>query len=224
MSAVRTIWNKIRKRMAGSSYIWILDNGHGAKTTDRQSPPLEDGTIFYEYEFNRAIVERLIAKLTEAEIDYIDLVPDYQDVGNFVMGRIVRANKRTYPKPAIYLSIHADAAPSNLCDEDGWAQERIHGATTFYGSNDGATIAARFVQDLDKDGVFKPRGFRRKVDKDGDQYYAVIRETKMVAVILELGFFNNKTEVVKLLSPEYRDKITETLFKTIQGIENDRPI
>lgn len=224
MSAARKIWNKIRKAMAGSSYIWILDNGHGARTVDRQSPPLEDGTIFYEYEFNRAIVEGLITKLAAAQIDYIDLVPDYEEVGNFVMGRIVRANRRTYPKTAIYLSFHADAAPENLCDAQGWAQERIHGATTFYGSNDGATIAARFVQDLEKDQLFKSRGFRKKLADNGDQYYAVIRETKMVAIILELGFFNNKTQVVNLLSPEFRLQIVETLFKTIQGIENDRPI
>ena len=212
--------------MAGSNYIWILDNGHGALTTDRKSPPISEGVVFYEYEFNRAIVQRLITKLAEAGIDYVDLVPDYENVGNFVMGRIARANKRTYPKTALYLSFHSDAAPETLCDGDGWVinAERVRGATTFYESNDGAKIAARFVQNLENDGLFNSRGFRRRTNKDGEQYYAVLRETKMTAIIIELGFFNNKLEVVNLLDNTFRDQIADSIFKTIQQIENDKPV
>lgn len=200
-------------------YVWIFDNGHGARTPDRKSPTLPDSRVFYEYEFNRAIVERLITRCTAAGIAYFDLVPDSADVGNFVMGRVARANRKSYVRTPIYISIHADAAPRNLTDAQGWAQANIKGTTAFYESNQGGRIANKFVQNLGADNVFRNRGFRRRLNDKGEQYYYVLRETKMVAVILELGFFNNQEEVVNLLDENFRDLIADSLFRTIQEIE-----
>jgi N-acetylmuramoyl-L-alanine amidase len=41
-------------------FLWILDNGHSKATPGKRSPKLEDGRQFFEYEFNRDIVKRLM--------------------------------------------------------------------------------------------------------------------------------------------------------------------
>ena len=45
--------------------IILLDNGHGKNCAGKRSPKLEDGSQFFEYEFNRDIVRRIAEKLNE---------------------------------------------------------------------------------------------------------------------------------------------------------------
>lgn len=196
-------------------YTWILDNGHGALNKHNRSPQLEDGSFMYEYEFNRAIVERLLKLCKDAGIVTVDLVPDYNEVSNFVMGRIARANKLM--GRAIYLSIHADAAPSGLCDKEGWC-DKVHGSTVYFDSSKGMAIGKKFAENLAS--LFKNKGIKRRTNQSGGQYYAVLRETKMTALIIELGFMTNKEEVTKLMDPLFRDEIAKNLFATIKSIED----
>lgn len=207
------------KKLLGMGYTWILDNGHGRLTAGNRSPVLPDGRQFFEYEFNRAIVERLMVLLKAEGIRYVDLVPDYNDVGNFVMGRIARANKVPLPNRCIYLSIHADAAPSNLLNEDGWGDP--NGSTVYYSGNSTLKYAKAFSDALAT--IFRSRGVKVRLNEKGEQYYAVIRETKkMPALILELGFYTNLEEVQKLLDDSFRDQIAQALFNAIKKLDNAR--
>ena len=195
---------------------WIIDNGHGKLTSGKRSPVLPDGRQFFEYEFNRDVAVRLMALLKQAGIPYVDLVPDNETLGNFVMGRIGRANALPGSRNMVYLSIHSDAAPDNLADEDGWSQP--NGATVFYESNEGMKMAKEFAEALTS--IFNYRGIKRRLNNDGKQFYAVLRDTKMVALLLELGFYTNKEEVQRLLDGDFRQQIAVTLCETIKRIEN----
>ncbi|HFA48178.1 MAG TPA: hypothetical protein ENJ95_04080, partial [Bacteroidetes bacterium] len=65
-------------------YLWCLDNGHGKLQAGKRSPVWqEDGknVQFFEYEFNRDIVKRIIKELKKKGVKYFDVVPDYLTVG-----------------------------------------------------------------------------------------------------------------------------------------------
>ena len=99
-------------------YMWCLDNGHGKKTAGKNSPVFDDGeTQFFEYEFNRDVVERIIEKLQEAGVAYADLMPDVENIGNDLEERVKRANEWQTDLPKLFISIHSNAAPA---DDTGW--------------------------------------------------------------------------------------------------------
>lgn len=58
----------------------VLDNGHGRETPGKRSPKFEDGTQFFEWEFNRDIVNRIAAQLKDLNIPYEILVPETTDI------------------------------------------------------------------------------------------------------------------------------------------------
>lgn len=60
--------------------IVLLDNGHGGivngeyQTTGKRSPIWDDGSQLFEGEFNRAIVNRIIERLTSLNINYVQFL------------------------------------------------------------------------------------------------------------------------------------------------------
>ena len=50
--------NKVSILM-NKNIVIVLDNGHGENTPGKRSPKLEDGSQFFEWEFNRDIVNRI---------------------------------------------------------------------------------------------------------------------------------------------------------------------
>ena len=58
-----------------NKHLWILDAGHGINTKGKRSPVWKDGSQLLEWEFNRAIVNRIAEKCKEKGIAYHILVP-----------------------------------------------------------------------------------------------------------------------------------------------------
>ena len=56
----------------------------------------------------------------------------------------------------------------------------------------------------------------RKVKEAG---FYVLKNTKMPAILTENGFYSNQEECLKLLSPEWRDKIAAAHLRAMQEIE-----
>ncbi len=69
-----------------SNYLWIFDNGHGGiidgvyQTSGKRSPKWDDGSILYEGEFNRAIVNRLMKLCDDAGMECVNLVDTQEDI------------------------------------------------------------------------------------------------------------------------------------------------
>lgn len=198
-------------------YLWCLDNGHGKKTAGKRSPVFDDGTTqFFEYEFNRDIVARIIVGLEEEGIQYFNVVPEV-DIDNFLQGRVNRANRKSSQLPKLYLSIHSNAGPSQA--NSPWTGSNTKGIETWYyhGSKKGQKLAAAFQKHLLAETGFRNRHLKSRPDR---QFY-VLRKTAMTSVLTENGFFNNKNEALELMKPAVRQKVANAHIKAIIEIEEN---
>lgn len=201
-------------------YLWCLDNGHGKLQAGKRSPKFKlDGkeTQFFEYEFNRDIVERIIKALDKEGVKYYDIVPDYLEVGSFLSERVDRANKKKSDLPKIYVSVHANAGPSAPGSE--WANDSIRGIETWYAHNStkGKKIAAVFQKCL----IAKTGFHDRKLRSTKENSLYVLVKTTMPAVLTENGFFNNEKEVLELMKSAVRQKIADAHVAAILEIEKN---
>jgi N-acetylmuramoyl-L-alanine amidase len=199
-------------------FCWCLDNGHGKLQAGKRSPLFDDGkTRFFEYEFNRDVVERIIEALEKQGVEYYDIVPDYLEVGSFLPERVERANKKKSDLPKIYVSVHANAGPAP--DDSSWVSSSIKGIETWFAQNStkGKKIAAVFQKHLIKETGLNNRNLKSTAEKP----LYVLEKTIMPAVLTENGFYNNKTEVKELMKPEMRQKIADAHVAAILEIEKN---
>jgi N-acetylmuramoyl-L-alanine amidase len=200
-----------------AKYLWCLDNGHGKLQPGKRSPLLADGTSrFFEYEFNRDIVERIKKALDKKGVKYFDVVPDYLTVGSFLPERVDRANKKVSDLPKIYLSVHSNAGPSL---PDQWVADDVNGIETWYaeGSTKGKKIATIFQQQLIAYLGWKNRNIKSTTQTS----LYVLLKTTMPAILTENGFYNNKKEVLELMKPSVRQIIADAHVAAIMQIEKE---
>ncbi len=202
-----------------SKYLWLFDNGHGGiidgvyQTAGKRSPVWDDGSILYEGEFNRGIVDRLV-KLCEANnIDYVNLVDTQEDVS--LGDRVRSANNlaKSSDKKCIYVSIHANGFDKESAN--GWSVYTSPGKTK---SDDIATIL--FEKAMRE---FKGEYMRKDTtdgDPDKESNFYVLVNTSMPAILSENFFMTNYDNCHKyLLSEEGRDRIAKIHFEMIQQVE-----
>ncbi len=195
-------------------YMWCLDNGHGKFTAGKRSPKFEDGTRFFEYEFNRDIVKRIIKKLDEVGVAYFNVVPEVE-TDNFLSGRVGRANAFQSDLPKLFISIHANAARSESMNH--WANPPAKGIETWYytGSKRGKKLATIFQKQM-----FKYTGMVNRGLKATKNLY-VLRNTKMTAILTENGFYNHKDEAQDLMKDEFRQLIADAHIAAILEVEKN---
>ena len=183
--------------------IVLLDNGHGGlingeyQTSGKRSPIWQDGSQLFEGEFNRSIVARIVESLTALQMPYINIVPETRDVT--LSTRIKRANDVTN-KSCFYLSVHSNAGGGK-----GFEVFTSPGETT------SDKIASIFGEEFNK--IFPNRKLRADYsdgDLDKESSFAVIRKTRMPAVLTENFFMDNEEECKKLLmTRQGRDLIAD---------------
>jgi len=188
-------------------YLWILDNGHGVETSGKRSPRFEDGRQLLEYEFNRAIVKRIIDRLDELGVAYLNLVPGENDVP--LADRVALASTcDDKGLGKVYVSVHGNAAT------DLWSI--ASGVETYHypNSQTGISLATVFQKHIVQQTEWKDRGIK-------EAKFYVLRKTTMPAILTENGFFSNKAQCEQMLSMEYRDKVAEAHVQAILEIEKD---
>lgn len=192
-------------------YCWCIDPGHGKLQRGKRSPKLEDGNQFLEYVFNRVITQSLIQVLDKLNIIYYNVVPEIV-CGAMLEGRVYRANSFKSKLPKMFLSIHANAAPA---PSNGWCDDSITGIETFCfrrNESKGHRGARIFQRHLIANTGAKDRGVK-------EANFFVLKKTAMPAILVELGFYNNRREVELLMNPEYQNKLVIALASAIQQIE-----
>ena len=193
-------------------YLWCLDNGHGKLTAGKRSPKFENGSRFFEYEFNRDIVKRVIEKLNEIGVKHFNVVPEV-DTDNFLQGRVERANEKVSDLPKIFLSIHANAFGNS-----GWEAPKGIETWHFHNSRTGQSLARVFQKHL----IAKTGWSNRKLKSyPGSKQFYVLRNTNMPAVLTENGFYTNKEECALLMKSEIRQKIANAHVDAILEIEKN---
>lgn len=196
-------------------YLWLIDEGHGGvingipQTAGKRSEDPVKGT-FYEGVSNRRLGERLFKKLQRNCINYLDIVPDDQDM---TLGERVRiANAKHTARDCIYLSIHSDGF--HIESASGWSAFTYHGQTK---SDNVATILYKHA----KEAGVKLRTDFSDGDPDKEANFYVLRETTMPAVLIENLFMTNKKDRAFLESEEGQETLVNIIFKTIQEVERN---
>jgi N-acetylmuramoyl-L-alanine amidase len=199
-----------------SKYLWCLDNGHGKQQAGKRSPRFTwkgKEVQLLEYQFNRDIVERIMKGLDQYGISYFDIVPDYNEVGSFLKGRVERANKKTSSLPKIYVSVHGNAGPRSHGD---WTS--ASGIETWYHSRNGAKIAAIFQRFLT---TALPDWRNRHLKSTEIKGIYVLKHTSMPAILTENGFYNNLREAREMMEDSVRQKIADAHINAILYIEKN---
>lgn len=191
-------------------YLWCLDNGHGEETPGKRSPEFEDGSRMFEWEFNRDINRRIMARLDEIGVQYHNVVPETTDIS--LLDRCTRVNNLASELPKLFVSIHANAFGMG-----DWSA--ANGVETWYmvGSSKGQRLASAFQAKLAELGM-ADRGIRFRTPAQKSFY--VLRRTSPPAALTENGFYTNKAECEKLKSEEFRQKIAEAHVQAILEIEH----
>lgn len=204
-----------------SKYTYLLDAGHGGiingkyVTPGKRSPKFEDGSQLFEGVNNREIVNKLILALYKENIKYVDIVASQEDVPLSI--RVNNANKLSKVKSCIYISIHSDA------NGDGTKWDQASGLSVYTSkgqtrSDNFAEIIINKLQDNFKQTV-KWRTDITDKDKDKEENFYVLRETKCPAILCELGFHTNKEEAKKMLTNEWKENVVKSIIEAIKEFE-----
>jgi len=198
-------------------YTWLLDPGHGGiidgvyQTAGKRSPAFPDGTVLYEGEFNRHVVQHILNLSAKYRFDAIDLVNSQEDMP--LRERVRKANAIHKERGnCIYVSIHANAFGN------GHEFNSAKGICTFHHvrSQKGKSLATslqRWLADLTN---FRDRGV---IANDKWANFYVLRKTHMPAVLSENGFMTNFDDATALLDPRVRRSIGDAHFAMMQEIQ-----
>ena len=195
-----------------SKTLVILDNGHGIDTPGKRSPAWSNGTQLFEWKFNRDIVDYIIQYLQVANISYVKLIEEYQDIS--LKERVDRINtiyKENKDKYKVYLiSVHGNAA-DNAPTANGIE------VFTSIGETKSDTIAEVFYSKLKNLG-WKMRPNRSNKGGKEENFY-ILKNSHCPAVLTENGFYTNEEECKKMLDYYWQKEIALAHYKAIQDIE-----
>ena len=195
-----------------SKTLVILDNGHGIDTPGKRSPVWSNNTQLFEWKFNRDVVDYIIQYLQVANISYVKLVEETQDIS--LKDRVDRINsifKEYKDKYKIYLiSVHGNAA-DNAPTANGIE------VFTSIGETKSDIIAEVFYEKLKNLG-WKMRPNRSNKGGKEENFY-ILKNSYCPAVLTENGFYTNEEECKKMLDYYWQKEIALAHYKAIQDIE-----
>lgn len=208
--------------------IVLIDNGHGSNTPGKCSPDKS----FLEWSWTREIAAHVMAELRELGIEAHLLVQETWDVP--LSRRVRRVNSfcdRWGKENIVLVSIHVDAAGKNgkWLDAGGWSCFTTKGETVsdklaecFY---DAAEVHLdeyknRFTECKAK-GLYgvKQRPIRTDMsdgDRDREENYTILYNTKCAAVLTENLFQDNREDVSFLLSEKGKKAIIDLHVEAIK--------
>lgn len=195
--------------------IVLLDNGHGGlingeyQTPGKRSPVWDNDSQLFEGEFNRSIVARIIESLTTLKIPYINIAPEMRDIT--LSTRINRANA-IQDNACFYLSIHSNAGGGKGFEVfTSPGETRSDKIATIFGEEFNKTFPDRKLRSDYSDG-----------DLDKESSFAVIKKTKMPAVLTENFFMDNEEECKEILMSKHgRDLIAEFHVQAILRVNDE---
>lgn len=209
------------------NYHILLDNGHAKSTAGKRSPKLDDGRIFYEWEFNRDVVARIAKGLDGLKIKYHILVPETEEDISLTE-RANRANQlcKTYgTKNCLFISVHSNAFGYGKKWEDPgrWSVWTTVGVTK-------SDEISKVFYDVAEERL-EPYGFSCRDGKvqgngnagpDYESNFTVLYKTWCPAILTENLFYTNKKECEWLMTDEGRQVIADIHIEAIRRIVESR--
>ncbi|MGR6546257.1 N-acetylmuramoyl-L-alanine amidase family protein [Paenibacillus tundrae] len=166
----------------------VLDPGHGGKDPGASGPTKKREKDFV---LTMALkVEEILKNVPNVTVSLTRRTDVY-------IGLSDRAKIANRMKADFFVSFHANSLFSTS-----------HGSETFY-KKDNSKSAAQVLNKAMVDAS--------KLHDRGVKYgnFAVIRETTMPSVLLEVGFISNPTEERLLFDPEFQDRVAQGISKGI---------
>lgn len=180
----------------------MLDAGHGPNTIGKRTP---DGNM-KEFEFNEAVAQLVTNELRAFEVIVMHSHNKKRDVP--LNERTALANKMGVDA---FISIHANAFGTTWNNASGIE------TFTYTKSSEQSIFLASFIQNA----LCSITGRANRGVKKAD--FAVVRDTKMPAVLVECGFMTNKQEAMLLQSTDYRMRCSKAIaFAILCWIEQKR--
>lgn len=162
----------------------VVDAGHGGH--DRGGGP---GQRIPEKPYALDIARRLRSALKEAGFPTVMT----RDGDYFVTlgGRCAAANSR---RGSVFVSVHLNSGQ----------REGANGIETYYYSGKSAGLASAIHSRVLRAAGTEDRRVRRRG-------FYVLRNTRGVAVLCELGFLTNRSEAAKLLTASHRERLARAI-------------
>jgi N-acetylmuramoyl-L-alanine amidase len=117
-------------------------------------------------------------------------------------------------KGNLFISLHTNAGGTGA-----QGIETFHTMNNNWGTKDAVEakrVAAIVQRHLVQATGWRDRGIKTRLGSNGRDYYAVIRESNMPAVLPEMGFHTHPPEEAALKTAAFRQKLAEALFAAIQ--------
>ena len=180
----------------------MLDAGHGPNTAGKRTL---DGKM-KEFEFNEVVAQFVKNELTALGLVVMNSHDSRRDVP--LKERTALANKMGVD---VFISIHANAFGTTWNNTSGIE------TFTYTKPSEQSIILASLIQN----SLCSITGrFNRGVKKAD---FAVVRDTKMPAVLVECGFMTNKNEAILLQSTNYRMRCAKAIsFAILCWIQQKR--
>lgn len=227
-----------QKESRFANLIVCLDPGHAISTPGKRSPysacKVEPALDFYEYKFNREIVDMLAKKLSEHGIE-VFITTDKNRDGDIDVSLTTRATRawnkiKSSGKKGIFISIHANANGKG----SAWDKAKGWSAYTTKGQNISDQLADYFYDEAEKifDGKkLKIRTDKSDNDRDWEENFTVIFKMEQFSakngkptvpsVLTENFFYSNLDDCKYLCSNKGKEDIVKLHFQAILGfVEN----
>ena len=203
-----------------SKYKVSIDAGHGLNTSGKRTPKLnkdlvinnkvvkKKGQIIHEFEFNISVAKALKKALERCGVEAKIVNDETGKVDTPLNTRAIRAN--TFGSD-LHISCHYNAIGS--CDN---FQTRCHGLLVLKTINRSSKTdkLASYVHDAIKGNYSHDYGVG--IDKNWSGFtLAILRQTNMPSILIEFGFMDYEKEAMKMLDPNWYEKLAEDTCKGI---------
>jgi len=168
----------------------MIDAGHGPETAGKRSP---DG-LLREFNFNNAVANLIRQYLSEDGLTVYFSHNELKDVS--LAERTKYANQM---KVDAFISIHANAYGTDWNQANG-----IETYAYLTASKESLSLASLIQHSM----ITACNRTNRGVKKAN---FAVLRETRMPAVLIECGFMTNRQEATLLLNTVYRKQCAKAI-------------
>lgn len=188
----------------------ILDAGHGIETPGKRSPLFEDGSRFFEWEFNRKLSNAIKAECDKLGIKCVQANTDETDPG--LSKRAAHINdifnrEKKLGRSALMISCHANAAPAKdgqWTNAKGWSVFTTKGTTN-------SDAFAKIMCDIFPT-IFPDRRNRGHHEEN----FTVIYKTACPCVLTENFFYNDKEECQFIMSEDGFNRIVKLHIEAIK--------
>lgn len=176
----------------------IHDAGHGYNTAGKRVP---DGTM-REWEFNSAVA----TLVTEALEGYknVEQIRVDDPTGRSDVSLRARTDRANAYGGDVYISYHANAFGNGQFNSVGGIETYIH---------PNASAESKVIANAIHKELLTSTGRNDRRVKTAN--FFVVRETKMPALLLEMGFMTNREEAELLKSSAYRKTCADAIVKAL---------